>query len=644
MASNKIGRYEIRSELGRGAMGRVFLAYDPQIDRNVAIKIVQSFAALGGAEREEARARFLREARAAGKLIHPGIVTLFDVGEVNNMPYLAMEFVKGQTLDHYCRTGALLHPAVAVQLVAGAADALAYAHAAGIVHRDIKPANLMRTSETTAKIMDFGLARGAEANLTQDGALLGTPAYMAPEQIRGQQVDGRSDLFSLGVVLYELLTGQKPFSGDSISSVIYRIVHEDPREVVTVRPDLDPALSKLLSRALAKRPEDRFQNGQELAAALRQVAGRLGAPGARQSVAAPGAAASGAEKREAIAEREIAPTPKKPPRRSSARPFVLGILLLIVAAVAGGYYFRDELGITEMLKPTPIVYEATVRVEPAEAEVLWNGEPLDLAAGGVIRFGAEEAPGTLTAEYACRREEHQVTVADAGSEIALVLEPVEMLHPLESNGVAASVRLNGNDLGTTPVELALDLCQDNTLTLSAGGYHELEIDIPSGATPLEARTLLTDASLAPIPMGVLSLPDGPVRLTYFVDGQRLDRSQRRVELPEGTHTIRAVNGGLFIDVTQTCEVVADQEVQADIRLPALTTLVVFAYPPNAKVDLRRPGGKWIYLDDVPVRHQLAAGKYEVRVTLKPTGEVRTREVDLGPGDNPEIRISFGGRS
>jgi hypothetical protein len=642
MASKRIGRYEIQSELGRGAMGRVFLAHDPQIDRKVAIKIIQSFAALGGADLEEARARFLREARAAGKLIHPGIVTLFDVGEVNDLLYLAMEYVEGETLDHCCRPESLVPATVAVELVAGAAEALAYAHGAGIVHRDIKPANLMRTSETTAKIMDFGLARGAEANLTQDGALLGTPAYMAPEQIRGQKIDGRSDLFSLGVVLYELLTGHKPFSGDSISSVIYRIVNEDPREARSVRPDLDPELSRLLVRALAKRPEDRFQSGEEFAAALRLAAERLVTPTDTQPVSA--VTAAGASAKQSITEREIPPTEKKPPRRSSARPFVLGIVLLLIAAIAGGYHFRDELGITEMMRREPIVYEATVRVEPAEATVAFNGEPLDPAAGGLIRFGAEDPPGHLVAEYGCRRNEHQVTAADAGGEIALVLEPVEMSHVLDPGEVRAAVRLNGSDLGAMPVDLALDLCQENTVILSASGYHDLEVVIPPGATPLEARTLLADANLATIPMGALVLPDGAVRLTYFVNGEKLDRSQRRLDLPEGTHKVRAINGSLFIDVTQTVEVVADQEVAADIRLPALTTLVVFAYPPNAKVDLRRPGGRWIYLEDVPVRHRLATGKYEVRVTLKPTGEVRKREIELVPGENPDIRISFGGRS
>ena len=214
MQPEQLGRYRIVKELGRGAMGRVFLAHDPEIDRSVAVKTIQIFSALPEHERAEARERFLREARSAGKLMHPGIVTLFDVGETEGLLYLAMEYVEGTTLDHFCVAENLLPVRSVVELVAGAADALDYAHHAGIVHRDIKPANLMRSGEQSVKIMDFGLALPAAGSLTQESVLRGTPSYMSPEQIRGATLDGRSDLFSLGVVLYELLTGERPFAGD----------------------------------------------------------------------------------------------------------------------------------------------------------------------------------------------------------------------------------------------------------------------------------------------------------------------------------------------------------------------------------------------------------------------------------------------
>jgi serine/threonine-protein kinase len=202
MQVESLGRYVVEKELGRGAMGRVFLAYDPEIDRRVAIKTIQIFASLPDAERAQARERFLREARSAGKLLHPGIVTVFDVGEADGIPYLAMEFIEGTTLDAYCREDALLPVPVVIDLIAAAADALGFAHQNGIVHRDIKPANLMRVSGRAIKVMDFGLAKDPATSMTHDGALLGTPNYMSPEQVRGESLDGRADLFALGIVCY----------------------------------------------------------------------------------------------------------------------------------------------------------------------------------------------------------------------------------------------------------------------------------------------------------------------------------------------------------------------------------------------------------------------------------------------------------
>ena len=637
MQPARLGRYEIRSELGRGAMGRVWLGHDPEIDRKVAIKIVQGFPALGGEDRDQARQRFLGEARAAGKLLHPGIVTLFDVGEVDGTPYLAMEFVEGQTLDAFCHPERLLAVPVVLELVAGAAAALAYAHAAGIVHRDIKPANLMRTGETTVKIMDFGLARGAEANLAREGDLLGTPAYMAPEQIRGQSTDGRADLFSLGVVLYEMLTGTRPFAGDTVSSVIYRVVHEEPRAASAVNPRVDAELSSLLRRALAKDPRERFQTGEDLAAALRHLVRRLPARGR----ASEGPALAAARAASAV-DRQIEPAPPARPARSSAAPFVIAIALLLTTAGTGAFFLRERLGLMKYFERAPVVYQAAVRVEPPDAVVRLDGEPLEPASRAAVRYGDSTTP-LLTAELGCRREERRLGPGDAGAEVAIVLEPVELVHPLDP-GIVATAALNGVELGQTPLDVALDLCRSNRLSLSAAGYREASVEIPQAATPLEARRLLAAVSLTAIPKGTLLLPTSSVALDYYVDDARVEGRETKLELTEGMHRVRVTNDAYWIDVSQEVEVVADTEQRADIALPDLATLVVFSYPPNAKVELRRPGGTWKYIDDVPVRRELAAGAYEVRVTLRPTGESRTRELLLEPGSNPEVRISFGSRS
>ncbi|HXV75584.1 MAG TPA: hypothetical protein VD788_04635, partial [Candidatus Polarisedimenticolaceae bacterium] len=187
----------------------------------------------------------------------------------------------------------------------------------------------------------------------------------------------------------------------------------------------------------------------------------------------------------------------------------------------------------------------------------------------------------------------------------------------------------------------LDLCRSNRIVLRAAGFVEASIEIPDAATPIEARTLLSSLALDPVPMGTLVFPETPVKLSYYLDGERVDTASGPLELPQGTHRLRATNDRYWIDVSRDVEISAGSEVEAAVAVPALTELVVFAYPPNAKVELRHPGGRWRYLDDVPLRYRIAAGRYEVRVTLKTTGETRTSEIVLEPGDNPEVRVSFG---
>ncbi|HKQ96628.1 MAG TPA: serine/threonine-protein kinase, partial [Candidatus Polarisedimenticolia bacterium] len=271
MTPKNLGRFEILREIGRGAMGQVFLAHDPKIDRQVAIKTIAMPPGTPEDEAIETGRRFLREAQAAGRLLHPNIVTIFDVGEENGVSFIAMEYIDGETLDKHARPGTLLAPGEVLALVTQAAGALDVAHAAGVIHRDIKPANLMRLKDGTLKITDFGLAKNPSANLTQSGVLLGTPSYMSPEQIQGHDLDGRSDLFSLGVVLYELLTGVRPFDADSISTIIYRVMYEDPRPPAAHNPALPGEVNLVLERLLAKDKNRRHASGAALVADLRKA-------------------------------------------------------------------------------------------------------------------------------------------------------------------------------------------------------------------------------------------------------------------------------------------------------------------------------------------------------------------------------------
>jgi predicted Ser/Thr protein kinase len=276
----KIGRYEVVQEKGHGAMGAVYLARDPAMDRIVALKTIHSVA-LSGPQSKEYRERFYGEARAAGRLAHPGIVPVFDVGEQDGSPFLVMEYIEGQTLAEAAKSGHRLSLERVCELGQQIAEALGYAHKHGVVHRDIKPANILLTSQEKygierPKITDFGVAKFAASQLTTTGQLLGTPAFMPPEQFTGAVIDGRSDLFSLGVILYWLATGDQPFPGETITAVSYKVVHTEPVPPRRLNPSVSPELEQVILKCLAKDPAARYQTGEELAQHLAII--RTGRP------------------------------------------------------------------------------------------------------------------------------------------------------------------------------------------------------------------------------------------------------------------------------------------------------------------------------------------------------------------------------
>jgi serine/threonine-protein kinase len=278
-AAKVIGRYEILEELGHGAMGCVYKAKDPAVGRTVALKTILG-AALEGAQGDEYRARFYREARAAGSLAHPGIVPVFDVGEYEGTPFLVMEYVEGRTLAAAMRGGERFTLERACEIGQQLAEALAHAHRKGVIHRDVKPANILMappegSGRERPRITDFGVAKLAGNDVTTTGQMLGTPAFMPPEQFTGAPLDGRADLFSVGVILYALVTGEQPFHGETVTAVSYTVVHTDPVAPRKFNPGIPARLEAAILKCLAKSPADRFQTGEELAqelAALRGVA------------------------------------------------------------------------------------------------------------------------------------------------------------------------------------------------------------------------------------------------------------------------------------------------------------------------------------------------------------------------------------
>ena len=264
---SQLGKYRIERVLGKGGVGIVYLGFDPVLTRYVAIKTPHS-ALLGDGENNEYMKRFLREAQAAAALSHPNIVTIHDYGEDHGTPYIAMELVDGLELKDILEKVGQQEPEEAIRMIQQVLHALSYCHAKGVIHRDLKPSNIMVLPNGSVKIADFGIARVESSDLTQDGALLGTPSYMSPEQIQGKRVDHRSDLYSIGVILYEVISGKKPLTGKTLVEQMHQVLNVTAEEVTHINPNLPATFNRLLSKALAKLPEDRFQSADEFADAL----------------------------------------------------------------------------------------------------------------------------------------------------------------------------------------------------------------------------------------------------------------------------------------------------------------------------------------------------------------------------------------
>lgn len=372
----KIGRYEILEELGHGAMGTVYRAKDPAMDRVVAVKTIISLI-LASEQVGDFRERFYREARAAGALAHPGIVPVFDVGEHDGVPFLVMEFIHGKTLADSLRKGERMTLDRVCEIGQKIAEALGYAHQRGVVHRDIKPANILLTSKEAhgierPKITDFGVAKLAAGHTTMTGQILGTPAFMPPEQFTGAPIDGRADLYSLGVVLYWLATGEQPFPGESMTSVSYKVVHTEPVPPRKLNPSIPMKLESIILKCLAKNPEDRYQSGDELAhdlGELRTVSTSFGL-----KAPAPEVVDAGGDPNATLIE---TPAPLRTARtvaaqtggaKSKSNNFLALAGLAVVVVVAGGWYALRH-------KAEPIASAPTPAAVPTVAATVSDSAP-----------------------------------------------------------------------------------------------------------------------------------------------------------------------------------------------------------------------------------------------------------------------------
>lgn len=450
--SPRIDRYWLTAELGRGAMGTVYRAEDPMLERDVALKVLAD--EYRSSARSEFRARFFREARAAGRLNHPNIVTIYDIGESEGTPYIAMEFLSGLNLQETIEQGAVMPLRRLMEVTILVARGLDYAHQHGVIHRDIKPANIMLQRDGTVKIMDFGIAHAPDAGATPDETVIGSPKYMSPEQISGQAVDARTDLFSLGVTLYEVLAGKHPFEADDITAVMQRIVSVMPPPPSSLNPDVPPDLDAIVLRALAKSPDERFASARELALALGAFRRRLRDSAAASRPAPSLRSPSVGERTQPIAALpSSARLPQDPPRRRPSAQLVA--LVLLLAALAVTVLRREEApppaGRTASEESRPMTSAATTMAPPAPAQapaqapeaaptVALDPEPEQPANPQPV---PQEAPTTVETTTAARDESaSQVTTQGT---LALAVLPWGEVH------------VDGRRRGVTPPLRALRL-------------------------------------------------------------------------------------------------------------------------------------------------------------------------------------------
>jgi serine/threonine-protein kinase len=406
-----IGRYEILDELGHGTMGSVFRAKDPAMDRLVAVKTILS-GVLAGELGSEYRQRFLREAHAAGALAHPGIVPVFDVGEHEGVPYLVMEFVRGETLDYTMKKGVRFSLERVCEIGEQIAQALGYAHRSGVIHRDIKPANILLTSVAVygaerPKITDFGVAKLASGGITTTGQMLGTPAFMPPEQFTGAPIDGRADLFSLGVILYWMATGEQPFPGETMTTVSYKIVHTEPVPPAKLNPAIPPKLESVILKCLAKNPDDRYQTGEEVAWDLSLLCSGSKTPSLQAT--APLARGTGKESEETLDLSPSLPKPTpvteataldRPPLHEKKNgPLLVGVIVLVAAIAAGGGYLLHRkqpdapppspaaaATLQSAQKPTPVAAQKTASTKANSAVIAQSPSPAPRAQTPAVVF------------------------------------------------------------------------------------------------------------------------------------------------------------------------------------------------------------------------------------------------------------------
>ncbi len=576
---DRIGRYRIIGELGRGAMGVVYHATDPAIGRSVAIKIIRIRDAGDTQRSDKLRERLFREARSAGVLSHPNIVTIYDMDEVDGQAYIAMAYVNGPTLDRILSSGEPLSGSRMMRILRQAASALDYAHTRGIVHRDVKPANIMTDEDGAVKITDFGIAKiTSGANITNTRTVVGTPSYMSPEQVQGLEIDGRSDQFSLAVIAYEILTGERPFQGEHLSTIVYRIVQEEPEEAQRINGTLTQQIDAVLRRALAKKPAGRYANCSSFVGALEMACAEShgwktlaagsapamptlavdafnsapvkGVPGA--SVPAPAAPPPARTPLPSNFPPPPAFAAAPPKRRSAAIPMFAGMLLLLFVAGAiawqmGGISGIVSFGGQQQEKSSPVVDLQTSRPqETPGAQTPAEPIPPPVTAENE-KPGAEKpdaAPPDATPPAAAGRSPFQTGHEEAPPATVAALQPAPRGRLQDiwvtTNPPGAKVVLD-DDLNGSCATPCMQHAPAGVhhLTVSQAGYlnEYREIHVTDGAQDIPLISLRE-------PAGTLMLTTMPPGASIRINGQAIpERTPAAISLRPGSYSVTVEKDG-----------------------------------------------------------------------------------------------------
>ena len=567
----RIGRYKIVRELGRGAMGVVYHAIDPNIGRPVAIKTIQLGNVRDPGEQERLRERLFREARSAGILSHPSIVTIYDVEQQDDLAFIAMEYVDGPTLDQILSAPRPIDPERMFRLLTQTAGALDYAHQKGIVHRDIKPANIMIATDGTAKIADFGIAKiTTSEQLTMTGSIVGTPHYMSPEQVQGQPVDGRSDQFSLTVIAYEMLTGEKPYTGEHLTTVVYKIVAEEPRPAHLLNSTLTVPIEAVLSKGLAKKPADRYATCQEFVRSLEKACAasrtwktlaRGGALNEPTLAGAPRAAITLPPARRPRRGDETANT-RGERSRLGFLPFLAAILMAAgVLALIGWQTSRFSWlmpggrgGAATDLAPEPkappaIAANAKRAAPPAPAPVSPSPSATDESKPSPLSAapapGEENKPAGETAKPL--DADAEVPVASAQPPVAaparrmapaVVPEPAEVT--VITSPAGAIAMLDGRHEMTCSTPCSLDAAPGrHTVSIAMAGYQPEHRDLDVGSGSMELPMVILRSI-----QGTLWVTSSPAGAAITINGKRFPQTTpAQIALPPGSYRVQVEKDG-----------------------------------------------------------------------------------------------------